>query len=77
MNSYVIKVINKGREKDFFDYWRRQRSTNAAGDPLDPELLGFEVRQNGSTVEQAIAAVRRKHPGLQIDIESISASEAS
>lgn len=69
--TYLIKVIRKGREKDYFDFWRRQRETNAAGEALNAELVGFEVSQIGQTQDLAVAAVRKKHPGLQVDVEGI------
>lgn len=73
---YHIRVIHKGREKDYFDFWRRQLHANAAGEELTAELVGFEVTQSGHSLEDALAAVRRKHAGLQIDTQSTRVEEA-
>ena len=69
---YRVRMINLGREKDYFDFSRRDRRVNDKGEALDPETLGFDVLQSGRDREQAIAAVRRKHPGLQVDVERVS-----
>ncbi|WP_028080243.1 hypothetical protein [Solimonas soli] len=73
---YYIRVIHKGREKDYFDFWRRDLRQNTAGEALTAELVGFDVAQAGASVEEAIAAVRRKHAGLQIDTQSTRVDEA-
>ncbi len=75
--SYYIRVIHQGREKDYFDFWRRNLRQNAAGEELTAELVGFDVMQSGNTVEEAIAAVRRKHAGLQIDTQNTRVDEAT
>jgi len=73
--NYLIRVIHKGREKDYFDFWRRHTAINAAGEPLTADIVGFEVMQSGNDVDEAIASVRRKHAGLQIDTQSIRIDE--
>lgn len=70
-STFIIKVINKGREKDYFDFWKRELQKNAAGETLDSELVGFAVSQDARDVEEAVLLVRRKHPGLQIDTQAI------
>lgn len=72
---YLIKVIHSGREKDYFDFWRRKLAKNAAGEPLSAELVGFEVSQLANNAEEAVTAVRRKHPNLQIDTQSTQLQE--
>ncbi|AXQ28175.1 hypothetical protein D0B54_05565 [Solimonas sp. K1W22B-7] len=69
-STYIIKVINKGREKDYFDFWKRKLSQNAAGEALNPELVGFAVPQEARNAEEAVELVRRKHPGLQVDTQA-------
>ncbi|NGY04884.1 hypothetical protein [Solimonas terrae] len=75
--NYFIRVIHKGREKDYFDFWRRNSTTNAAGEQLNADLVGFEVTQSGNDADDAIASVRRKHAGLQIDTQSVRVDEAA
>lgn len=75
--NYSMRVINKGREKDYFDFWRRDARKNSAGEVLNAELVGFEVRQSGNDADEAIAAVRRKHAGLQIDTQSVRTDESA
>ena len=67
--TYLVKVIREGREKDYFDFWRKGAQKNAAGEVLEPALVGFEVEQDGRDLQEAVAQVRRKHPGLQIDTQ--------
>lgn len=67
--TYLLQVINKGREKDYFDFWRKGVQKNAAGEVLGPELVGFGVSQEARDPAEAVALVRRKHPGLQVDTE--------
>lgn len=67
--TYLVRVIHKGREKDYFDFWRKGVQTNAGGETLDAELVGFEISQEARDVEEAVSQVRRKHPGLQIDMQ--------
>jgi hypothetical protein len=69
-STYVVRVIRKGREKDYFDFWRRQRASNGSGEALDATLVGFEVSQDARSPEDAVLAVRKKHPGHQIDVEA-------
>ena len=72
---YYIRVIHKGREKDYFDFWRRDAAINAAGEMLTADIVGFEVMQSGNDADEAVASVRRKHAGLQIDTQSIRIDE--
>ena len=74
---YYIRVIHKGREKDYFDFWRRQSTRNAAGEALSAELVGFEVTLVANDADEALAAVRRKHAGLQIDTQSTRVDETA
>src|SRR3546814_4412336 len=59
--NYLIRVINKGREKDYFDFWRRNSTVNAEGEVLNADVVGFEVAQSGNDPDDAVASVRRKH----------------
>jgi hypothetical protein len=74
---YFIRVIRKGREKDYFAFWRRNAQTNDAGEALSADLVGFDVAQSGNDEEEAIAAVRRKHAGLQIDTQNTRIDETA
>src|SRR3546814_4215501 len=67
--NYLIRVINKGREKDYFDFWRRNSTVNAEGEVLNADVVGFEVAQSGNDPDDAVASVRRKHAGLQVDTD--------
>lgn len=75
--TYFIRVIHQGREKDYFDFWRRDLRKNAAGEELTAELVGFDVSQSGNDADEAVAAVRRKHAGLQIDTQNTRVDEAT
>ena len=74
--TYFIRVIHKGREKDYFDFWRRNLQENAAGEALTADVVGFDVTQLSNSADEAVAAVRRKHAGLQIDTQSTRVEEA-
>lgn len=74
-STYLVKVIHKGREKDYFDFWKRNLQKNAAGEDLDATLVGFEVSQDARTPDEAIASVRKKHPGCQIDTQATLKAE--
>jgi hypothetical protein len=75
--NYLIRVINKGREKDYFDFWRRDLKLNAEGEELSADLVGFEVAQSGNDADDAVASVRRKHAGLQVDTQSVRVDETA
>jgi len=73
---YRVWLIHRGREKDYFDFSRRGRRSGADGKPLQAAELGFELRLPAPGPEQAIAAARRKHPGLQVDVERVERLDA-
>lgn len=73
---YRVTLIHRGREKDYFDFSRRGRTTDAKGQPLEASEVGFDVLQSGRDRDQAIEAVRRKHPGLQVDVERVTLLDA-
>ena len=68
--SFSVKVIRKGRDKDYYDFWVNEVDINDAGEKLDSSLVGFVelVEANGKT--EAVSLVRERHPGLNIDAEA-------
>lgn len=68
--SFAVKVIRKGREKDYFDFWINGVLVNDAGEQLDSSVVGFIELVESKNKAEAISLVRKKHPGLQIDTES-------
>ena len=68
--TFVVKVINKGRERDYYDFWLRGVRKNEAGEELHPALVGFTETVEAKNKSDAVALVRAKHPGLQIYAEA-------
>jgi len=56
---------------DYFDYWTHGLKTNASGEELHPDLLGFTETVEAKNKQEAVLLVKKNHPGLSIDTEAI------
>lgn len=70
-SSYSVVVIRKGREKDYSDFWIHDSKTNASGEDLHSDLVGFTVIVEANNNQEAVILIKKLHPGLSIDLESI------
>lgn len=68
--TFIVKVICKGRERDYYDFWLRNVERNEAGEELHPALVGFTETIEAKNKSDAITLARAKHPSLQIDTEA-------
>lgn len=68
--TFIVKVIRKGREHDYYDFWLRGAERNGAGEELHSDLVGFTVPVEAKNKNEAIAHVSAKYPGFQIDTEA-------
>lgn len=68
--TFIVKVLHKGRERDYYDFWLRRVKENESGEKLHPALVGFTESVEAKNKMEAVALVREKHPGLQIDTEA-------
>jgi hypothetical protein len=68
--TFIVTVICKGRERDYYDFWLRNVDRNEAGEELHSALVGFTESIEAKNKSDAIALAREKHPGLQIDTEA-------
>ena len=64
MDIYTIYVIHKGREDDCRDFWGLGVKVNSHREILTAELVGFTENVEANTLNEAIAIVRKKYPGL-------------
>ncbi|MCY4093508.1 MAG: hypothetical protein OXG05_00105 [Gammaproteobacteria bacterium] len=64
--TYMFTVIHEGREKDYRDFWDREINVNSDGEELHPALVGFTEIVEAMNLNEAIAIVQKKHPGLTI-----------
>lgn len=64
--TYFVKVVRKGRERDFLDFWERGRRQNDAGELLDAELVGFVEPVRASNRREAMVLVRARYPDHRI-----------
>ena len=69
-SSFSVKVIRKGRDKDYYDFWVKGVKVNDAGENLDSSIVGFVELVEASNKAEAISLVSEKYPGLQIDAEA-------
>lgn len=67
---YSVVVIRKDREKDYFDFWTRGNKTNASGEDIDSDLVGFTVTVQAKNKREAVSLVKQKYPGQSIDTEA-------
>ena len=67
---YSVVVIRKDREKDYFDFSTRGKKTNASGEDLNSDLVGFTVTVEAKNKQEAVSLVRQKYPGHSIDTEA-------
>lgn len=65
-STYNVTVIREGREKDYRDFWDRGIRVNSDGEELHSALVGFTEMVEANNLDEAIAIVRKKHPGLTI-----------
>jgi hypothetical protein len=65
--TYLVVVIRKGREKDYFDFLSRDLKINANGEELHSDLVGFTEMVEARNKQEAVSIVEKKHPGLSID----------
>lgn len=68
--TYSVAVIRKERDKDYFDFWTRGLKTNASGEELHSDLVGFTETVEAKNKQEAVSLVKGMHPGLSIDIEA-------
>jgi hypothetical protein len=68
--TFTVKVMHKGRERDYRDFWQHGVTSNSAGEELHSALVGFTETVEARNKAEAIALVREKHPGLQVDTEA-------
>jgi hypothetical protein len=59
---YSVVIIEKGREKDFKDFWDRQIEINAKGEVLHPNLLAITLEVEAKNGDEATAIARAKYP---------------
>ena len=67
---YSVVVIQKDREKDYFDFWTRGIKTNASGEELHSDLVGFTVTVEAKNRQEAISLVKQEYPGHSIDTQA-------
>ena len=68
--TYSVVVIRKDREKDYFDFSTRGIKTNASGEKLHSDLVGFTVTVEAKNKQEAVLLVMQMHPGRSIDTEA-------
>ena len=68
--TYSVVAIRKGREKDYSDFTKRDLQTNASGEELHSDLVGFTVSVLAKSKQEPVSLVRIMHPGLSIDTEA-------
>lgn len=68
--TYSVVVIRKGRNKDYFDFWTRGLKTNASGEELHSDFVGFVEVVEAKNKQEAVSMVKKMHPGLSIDAEA-------
>jgi hypothetical protein len=64
-------VIRKGRDKDYYDFWKRGVQKNGQGELLKSDLIGFTEIVDAKNKQEALQLIQRKHPTLTIDRENI------
>ncbi len=67
---FSVKVIRKGRDKDYYDFWVNGVEVNDAGEKLDSSVVGFVELVEANNKAEAISLIREKHLGLQVDAEA-------
>lgn len=67
--TYLIAVIRKRRDKDYFDFWTHGLKTNESGEELCSNLVGVYESVDANNKQEAILLVKKKHQGLSIDTE--------
>ena len=65
--TFNIVVICKGREADYYDFWKRHVNVNSAGEKLHSALLSFTEMIEAKNKNEAHSLIRRKYPEHQID----------
>ncbi len=70
--TYTCVLIHKGREKDYYDFWKRSVDKNDKGELLDTQLVGFTEIIDAKNSQEALRLIQQKHPTLTLDRESIT-----
>ena len=63
-STYIVSVMRESREKDCRDFWDRGIGSNADGEELHSELVGFTEVVEAKNLNEAISIVQKKHPAL-------------
>lgn len=71
-SSYEVVVIHQGRENDYYEFWKNGAEKNASGEQLHSALVGFVEIVDANNAKEAMAIVRKKYPGRQIDVKATS-----
>ncbi|MDP1772747.1 MAG: hypothetical protein Q8L15_10720 [Methylobacter sp.] len=69
-STYIVVVIQEGRERDYSDFEKRGININAFGEQLHSGLLSFNVEVEAKNKQEAVSLVRKMHPGLSIDTDA-------
>jgi len=69
--SYRVEVVRKGRERDYFDFWRKGIARNGRGEALSADLVSFVEVVRASNRREAAVLARARHPGHQVDMKTV------
>ena len=65
-STYEIILIQKGREKDYRDFWNNDINVNSNGEVLHSDLVGFSNMVEAKSLSEAILLTQKQNPSLSI-----------
>ncbi len=69
-STYSIVVIREGRERDYRDFWIKNKEENSSGEELTSDLVGFTESVEARNKKEAESIVKAKYPNLSLDTEA-------
>jgi hypothetical protein len=71
--TYLVYVVHRGREDDYYRYRCLGEDTNPLGEVLTEDMLGFMEAVRASNRREASVLVRARYPDHQVTDRAIKA----
>jgi len=64
--TYSVSVIREGRERNYRDFWDKNKRVNESGEALHSDLVGFSEIVDANNLNDAVLIVEKKYPSLKV-----------
>ncbi|MEF3696876.1 hypothetical protein [Desulfolutivibrio sp.] len=68
--TYEVVMIRRGKEIDYYNYWRHNNNQTPMGEELHTDLLSFTIQVEAPNKSMAEEIAHKKYPDHTIDREA-------